>query len=139
MSATIFWPNVCAFFRVHVPCPALRWPIANARLPAVSVTVPPRWNVTNELKGGPSGALVWQSRRVTCTVHVPMRLALESLFLDWAVPVSLNATSRKAARQNLANTLHGPKFSHCIKIPPIGHLALFRIAENIGGGRYDRS
>ncbi len=43
----------------------LRWPTANAVPPALSLRVPPSWNVTSEFTAGPIGAPVVQSRSVT--------------------------------------------------------------------------
>ena len=62
--------------------------------PALSLSVPPRWNVTSELKAGPSGAPVVQSRGVTCIAHGPTGLSFAADSLDWAAARPLKPPRR---------------------------------------------
>ena len=54
----------------QMPWPGERWPGANCR-PALSLVVPPAWNVNSDRIGGPRGAVVAQSRRVIDIAQTP--------------------------------------------------------------------
>jgi hypothetical protein len=58
--------------------------------------------VTSELNAGPNGAPVAQSRSVTCTVHVPTRLARSVTVVDSAPVRTLAAATNAAVRHAIA-------------------------------------
>ena len=71
--------------------------------PALSLRVPPSWNVTSELNGRPMGALVVQSRSVTCTDQEPAS-SLESEPLEPATARLLAVVRRRPVRPSRATT-----------------------------------